>query len=147
MKCLAGLLALCQDLGVDINPPKIIFKKETEERIFGNQIKIKDILFGELGEDAEKMSFIVNNLYLQVDNSQFDFSTFSGAKESEKMSIVREIAEVYEEMLCFLLNKEINPERGYIIFKGKVYKFPKEEIFLENHKKKVFSIREKHKNL
>lgn len=144
MNFYASLLALCQDLEVDMSQPKAIFRKEDQEKIFGKNIKAKDFLFGEDGDEIDKMSTIVNSLYLQADNFQPSGGE-SGYYESIKMDIVKNIASVYEGLISFLLNKEINPETGYIIYKGKIYKYPEEEAFFEGFRKNIKLIREKHK--
>lgn len=124
MKYYRMLLALCQDLGV--NPLEkdilIIPGREKERIVKGSKVNIKDVVFGEDASEIEKISEIVNNLYLRVENHTGGSASASGFLQNQEIAMIRKIAETYEDVVIFLVNRNIFPEAGLVVDKGVFYK-------------------------
>lgn len=146
-KIYAGLLALCQDLDIDVNGMVHRFREPSDPICCGKQLKIKDLLFGDLAIEIEKISLVVNNLYLQASNFNESNASRTGYLLSSKMAIVKRIAETYEALIIFFLSKSINPEKGFLLVKGEMFKLVDEEIFFERFSGEIKKIRESYRIL
>lgn len=131
MKYYPILLALCQDLDVcSLKEDIVIIPGRKKDRIvLGGKINVKNILFGEDATEIEKLSEIVNNLFMQVNNHIPSSSGCKGYLEGIQMSIVKQIAETYQDVIIFLMNKKVCPEWGFVIEEGFLYKVLNEEEF------------------
>lgn len=131
MKYYPILLALCQD--VDVCPLKenivIIPGRKKERILLGKEIDLKKILFGGESEEIEGISKIVNNLFAQVNNHISSSSGRNGYLEDIKMSIAKQIAETYQDVVLFLMTKRVYPECGFVIEEGLIYKIVDDEEF------------------
>lgn len=146
MKYYPILLALCQDLEID--PLKKVDSKKSEERlVLGNPINIKNVLFGEDAEEIERISEVVHSLFMQVEKDIESGSTESGHFKNCKLSIIKQIAEAYQEVILFLMNKRLCPDWGFVLDKGLLFKSANEEDFDENFKEANRKIRESYRSL
>lgn len=146
MKYYPVLLALCQDL--EINPFEGVNFNETKGRLtLGKPLIIKNILFGEDAIEIESISRVVNNLFAQVKNSCESASTESGHFANWRICVVKQIAETYQEVILFLMNKQLCPDWGFVLDKGLLFKTADEDTFENNFKEANRSIRESHRAL
>ena len=130
-KYLPILLALCQDVDVCIlkeNIP-IIPGRKKERFILGSKINVQNIIFGEEAAEIEKISKIVNNLLMQVNNHISSSSGLNGYLEDIKISIIKQIAEIYQDVALFLMMKRVCPEWGFVVEEGFMHKIIDEEDF------------------
>lgn len=131
MKYYPILLALCQDIGISPMEDNIeIIPGSKKERIaLGTQMKIEDVIFGEDANEIGKISKVVSNLFLRVDNHIGSSATTKGALQDRKISIIKLIAETYQDVIIYLVNKNVYPETGFAIDQGVFYKILDEENF------------------
>lgn len=131
MKYYPILLALCQDIDVCLLKENITILpgRKKERIILGRKINTQNILFGEDAIEIEKISQIVNNLFMQANNHIPSSSGCKGYLEGIQISIVKQIAETYQDVILFLMTKRVCPEWGFVIEEGFFYKITDEEEF------------------
>lgn len=146
MKYYPILLALCQDL--EINPLEGVDSRKTEGRlVLGKSLNIKNILFAEDADEIEKISLVVHSLFIQAEKDFEAGSTESGYFKNCKVAIIKQIAETYQEVILFIMNKRLCPNWGFVIEKGLLYKVVNEDEFDANFKEANKKIRDSHKVL
>lgn len=131
MKYFPILLALCQDVDVCILKENIVIipGRKKERILLGRKIDLKNTLLEGESEEIEGVSKIVNNLFAQVNNHISSSSGCNGYLEDIKMSIVKQIAETYQDVVLFLMTRRVYPECGFVIEEGLIYKVIDDEEF------------------